>query len=365
MAAAVWTLGACSEESLNPQADLKSGATRWHFSNAWGFGSPGVDSAAAYFPGFGHEVWALRKADGALRWKVVLPVARPNHFGQGLVVGKDHVIVGDEDVFSLDPATGHVLWRFTPSDGRNPGLFLPTLADGIVYCGSSSGHVYALSESTGQLIWQTKVVSRDSVSIYSPVVSGDALGIAFTDFVLSDNNEPLGGVAVLDRPTGAVRWVQYLPPTLSPDAPTAATGAAIAGGVIAAESRDGPVHAFDVATGIHRWSAPGLLDRDMRPIVTDGTMLVVGSNAKRLVALDPADGRQVWQLSTPLGSTGSLRLTDGELVFLYAGGQVMSVDPRTGNVRWSRDDVRGTYPPAIDDESIFVGGSAGLWALAR
>ena len=362
----VWVFGACGREALDPAEALEPGATQWHFTGAWGFGSPGFDSTTVYFPGFQHEVWALNKADGTLKWKVVLPVARPNHFGQGLVMGKNEVIVGDEDVFSLDPASGEIQWRFTPSSGRNPGLFLPSVADGVVYCGSSSGHVYALSAISGQLIWQTKLLPRDTVSVYNPVVVGDIIGVAFADFVLSDNDEPLGGVAVLDRTSGAIRWLEYMPPTRTPDAPTAATGAAIAGSVIVAESRDGPVHAFDLATGTHRWAASGFFDRDIRPIVTDGTRIVVGSSsAKRLIALDPADGREIWKLDTPLGGAGALRLADGELIFVYAGGQIMSVDPRNGRARWSRDDVFGTYPPAIDHESIFVGGAEGLWALAR
>ncbi len=197
-------------------------------------------------------------------------------------------------------------------------------------------------------------------------MNGDIVGVAFADFVLSDNDEPLGGVAILDRASGAIRWLAYIPPTLTPDAPTAATGAAIAGDVIVAESRDGPVHAFDLETGNPRWTAPGFVDRDIRPIVTDGMLLIVGSSSvKRLVALNPADGREVWRLDTPLGGAGALRLADGELIFLYAGGQIMSIDPKTGAVRWSRDDVRGTYPPALDSESVFVGGAEGLWALAR
>ena len=203
------------------------------------------------------------------------------------------------------------------------------------------------------------------MSVFHPVVTGSTVFIGFTDFVLSDNDEPLGGVAALEIGTGAVKWVRYIPPTESLTAPTATLEPVLAGDAVVAGSRDGPVHAFDRESGSLLWSAPGIVSRDIRPLAESGGLVFVGSTAKRLLALDPQDGSKIWELNTPLGSTGWLRATERDLIFVYAGGQVVSIDPSLGRVRWTRDDPLASFPPILDDDVLYVSGAGGLVALVR
>jgi polyvinyl alcohol dehydrogenase (cytochrome) len=53
---------------------------------------------------------------------------------------------------ALDPATGAILWQTPdPSGGTDPGAV--SSADGVVYAASMTGHMYALSGATGQVLW--------------------------------------------------------------------------------------------------------------------------------------------------------------------------------------------------------------------
>jgi polyvinyl alcohol dehydrogenase (cytochrome) len=53
---------------------------------------------------------------------------------------------------ALDPATGAILWQTPdPSSGTDIGAL--SSADGVVYAGSTTHHMYALSGATGQVLW--------------------------------------------------------------------------------------------------------------------------------------------------------------------------------------------------------------------
>ena len=82
------------------------------------------------------------------------------------------VYVGSDDnnVYSLDAASGEMNWSFETGDVIRS---TPTVVDGAVYVGSNDNHVYALDAASGEMLW--KYDTGDSVQ-YSPVVSdGDGL----------------------------------------------------------------------------------------------------------------------------------------------------------------------------------------------
>lgn len=78
----------------------------------------------------------------------------------------------------------------------------PVIADGVVYAADFAGTVYAVKESSGQVLWQTKLTVNDgngapirTESIYtSPTITKDTLYIA------SDN------LYAINRQTGAIMW---------------------------------------------------------------------------------------------------------------------------------------------------------------
>jgi polyvinyl alcohol dehydrogenase (cytochrome) len=53
---------------------------------------------------------------------------------------------------ALDPVTGDIVWQTPdPSGGIDVGQV--SAADGVVYAGSSTGHMYALNGATGHILW--------------------------------------------------------------------------------------------------------------------------------------------------------------------------------------------------------------------
>lgn len=69
---------------------------------------------------------------------------------------------------ALDPQTGKILWQTPdPSFGVDAGAV--TVADGVVYAGSSSGGMYALDAATGRILWHYQA---EGTSIAAPAVVG-------------------------------------------------------------------------------------------------------------------------------------------------------------------------------------------------
>jgi polyvinyl alcohol dehydrogenase (cytochrome) len=53
---------------------------------------------------------------------------------------------------ALDPVTGRVIWQ-TPDPNRGVDVGAVSAADGVMYAGSSSGHMYAMNAATGSILW--------------------------------------------------------------------------------------------------------------------------------------------------------------------------------------------------------------------
>lgn len=84
-----------------------------------------------YFLGRDHQLTAVYKDSGRVRWSIALSVQRVQTVGFGgrLVDGK--LIVGDQDIFAVDSRDGTILWRFAPPkrrrhrSGRSSGVGEP------------------------------------------------------------------------------------------------------------------------------------------------------------------------------------------------------------------------------------------------
>jgi outer membrane protein assembly factor BamB len=114
-----------------------------------------------------------------------------------------------DTVFSLDVATGKIVWKHSYPCNEKVGIkdydgpfATPTVADGVVYTLSRKGDLFALVAKDGKVIWARNIVKEDGVSppgfgglAGSPLVLGEKLIV---------NGSP-GGMA-LDRKTGKTLW---------------------------------------------------------------------------------------------------------------------------------------------------------------
>ena len=114
----------------------------------------------------------------------------------------------DGHLYAVDAATGKLLWRYETGGG---GYSSPTVADGVVYVGSSSidGHPYALDAATGKLLWRYEAGGR----VYSsPTVADGVVYVGSDDGHLYALDAATGetALAVLDWLLGGVahgsRW---------------------------------------------------------------------------------------------------------------------------------------------------------------
>ncbi len=155
----------------------------------------------------------------------------------------------------------------------------------------------------------------------------------------------------------------------------------VADGVLYATASWSVVHALDAATGRKLWSYDPEVPRSHarsiccgvvnRGAALYGDKLYFGSLDGRLIALDRASGRRVWQVQTtdpaqPYSITGAPRAIEGRIVIGNAGadfgvrGYVSAYDAETGALLWRTHTVPGN--PAEGFESDAMRLAAATWS---
>lgn len=190
--------------------------------------SNGVDEGHVHIPSpFAPSFVAINLKTGELAWDSVLPGDKILH-GQwsnpayGEAGGRAQVIFpgGDGWVYSLDPLTGDLIWKFdcNPKDSvwelggrgsRNNIVATPVFADGVVYIavgqdpehGEGEGHLYALDASLQGDITETGALWHVGYKDYNRTVSTVAIqdGLLYTA-------DLSGFVYCLDAKTGKHHW---------------------------------------------------------------------------------------------------------------------------------------------------------------
>jgi outer membrane protein assembly factor BamB len=279
---------------------------------------------------------------------------------------------------------GRVAWRF---ETRGPVRSTPALAGGVLYFGSSDGHLYAVRATDGEPLW-TFEASAPVAS--SPAVTDRAVIFADRANVFYALDRRDGGL-LWSRETGPDRplsWGRegwdYLSasPVLLSDGNLAAGDLADGdladgelgdGGLALIGSGDGTLYALDAESGEERWRFE--TERRIRstPAVADGVAYFGGGDGV-FYALDVGSGETRWTFETTgvgLNSAdfgfdrtqiqGSAAIADGTVYFGSRDGSLYALDAATGELRWHREDgtawVVGT--PALHEGTLFNGRSSG------
>ncbi len=289
-------------------------------------------------------------------------------------------------------------WFFPTGDAVTA---TPTVVDGTVYAGSWDDFFYAVDLQTGKLRWKVRLASQNAITPYPGQQPRDATsdgGLVTSSawFEPAAGSRPAlvifsGGYTLyaLKAATGAVYWEHDYPGVPGPpnpdndstrifSSPVVADGRVLfgvdedgqqhsAGYVVAASLDTGePVWEFQTDVG-----AEGhVLDDSCGSVWSSGTVLpdlglvVFGTAdcdfsgsaayADSVMALRIADGTLVWKYH-PLGhapacdddfgaSANAGLSADGKTTFLGEGsknGTYYSLDPATGQLRWSTNVVFG------------------------
>jgi outer membrane protein assembly factor BamB len=282
-------VGSCN--GLVHGVDEATGAPRWRYDATRDGGRPefhgaplvagdvvllASDDRAA--GGVGH-VYAVEASSGSVRWKT--------RIGRGSMAdlvrqdGRVYAVTLDDVLVAMDLASGKEEWSFRAGPPLDPSFLslqnAPAVVGDRVYFGGADGVLYALSASSGALLWKSAVGSR----ILTPVVAvADELCFGTRDgrlLLASSSNGALGA----EIQTGQV-----------PFGPLALTGDSLL--VYGAEGDSGVLNAFDASLAARRWSrrAPRGWSSS-RPLSWRGAILA-GDETGELVALAVGDGSVLW-----------------------------------------------------------------------
>ncbi|MBN2585882.1 MAG: PQQ-binding-like beta-propeller repeat protein [Candidatus Fermentibacteraceae bacterium] len=247
--------------------DASSGALKWSFSTVCGIcGEPAVDSTTVYFGGQDGYVYALDRATGSRKWSAGLGyhvfcdtgimcdslILSGNSAGKvcalrrgtgepvwdrelgGIVLGPAIVdtvaaFTSENGVTAVVDRSGELLWSRSSSTQASS----PSADSSAVYVGFSGGMVRKFDIRTGDLLWETDIVSSSGRCLLArPVITGGRVLVGTND----------GSLVCLDRGGGEVLWRQQfdnwlqLPP-------------AVGQGLIYLACDDQRLHIIDLETG--------------------------------------------------------------------------------------------------------------------
>lgn len=300
--------------------------------------SPVVGDGIVYVAATDGRVHALRAADGEPVWTWT----GPHPFYGDALVTADALYLLDErsHLVALARADGQLLWRLdlhendspdTAPSSRNPTFNHRTAAPvidarGILYVGSTDSHLYAINAESGRIVWRHPTPAP----IYAPVaLQGDNLVAACFD----------GTLFSLHRRNRRERFRTTLSGPLV-SAPVLVRDRLVIG------SRDYFLHGLDAANATARWRNTYWFSWvESTPRVADGVLYIGGSDFRRVSALDPRDGRQLWSTDV-LGLSWGSPVVTADTVFAGTAGQdlpgtvithrggIVALDRQTGAIRW-------------------------------
>jgi len=257
-----------------------------------------------------------------------------------------------------------VRWAFTAA---GPIVASPVVADGVVYVGSLSGHLYAVDTATGREKWNFKSSM--------PIASSVAVANGVVYFVSS-----AGSLVALDAAAGQPKWVYaveherrfearnlhgYRPAAQTiPDAWDVYTSSpAVANGIVYFGSGDGNVYAVDASSGLLQWKFATGDVVHASPAVASGTVYV-GSFDGNLYALDAVSGQQKWvfkggqdpAIHNQVGFQSSPTVVDGTVYVGCRDAHVYAIDAASGRKKWdyptSKSWVNST--PVVRDGLVYA-----------
>jgi outer membrane protein assembly factor BamB len=337
---------------------------RWHLATP-GWGEPAVDADAAYFLTRAHEVVALDRTSGTLRWRTSTDGDGEVPVGSVVRLGGSRVITGDGAIVAFDRATGRRSWTYRPPDGDSPGVFLGATTPDLVLAGSVAGRLYAVDLDSGRLRWRRDVATGERRAVFAPVHTGAAVVATYTTF-----DGPLtGGVVAFDL-RGRRMWTRKLGTGVGAAGPPVVLGRSIA-----VAMTDGRVAVLDAATGRRRWTIDAAASRasgprprrDIRALAASGGVLAISSLAGDVRAYDVRTRRQRWRYAGGPADAVVLRMAaDASHVYLpYSDGTLLALGLCDGLEAWraSGDDDSYDWPPSSDGNRVFAARSRSVAAL--
>lgn len=245
------------------------------------------------------------------------------------------------------PSVGLVeAWKADTGESR-AYLFSPQAAgDDLAAAGGS--RVVRVAIPTGTTVW------RSDTGVKLSAGAGEGQGL-----VLAGGSK--GELLALDWVTGQLRWKVALSSEV--------TGRLlVVSDTVIARTGDGRIHGLAIADGGRKWlytrNLPALSLRGSGGMVAQDDVLYAGFPGGKLVALNAANGAQLWEatVALPRGATELERVADvmgnpavdGRQACAVAyQGRVACFDRRNGELLWARD-TSSNSGLAMDERNVYV-----------
>lgn len=143
-----------------------------------------------------------------------------------------------------------------------------------------------------------------------------------------------------------------------------ALGLALDRGVLYTAARDGKVVALDPATGREKWSQDTKADLAAGPGV-GANVLAVGTSDGKVIALDVASGKVLWKVAVSSEVLAAPLVTADRVVVRAVDGRVHALDALTGKSQWTGEEpvpklsLRGTAAPMLVKDNVIAGFDSG------
>lgn len=224
------------------------------------------------------------------------------------------------------------LWRVNVGNGQGDeyNTLMPAIAGPTIFAAANNGTVMALERESGRRLWRTRL---DDVVVTGGVGAGGG-----RLFVGTENSR----VIALDPENGEVLWESQVASEVlaSPRANRQ---------VVVVQSVDGTLTALDAETGEQRWlyesEVPALsLRGSSSPLILEDFVIAAFANGTVVsVALDNGTLRWEQRVAVPTGRSeidrlvdidGELLVANGVLFVPSYQGNLVALDPITGQTRW-------------------------------
>ncbi len=301
------------------------------------------------------KVTALSLSDGNRVWSTNTSPdgSESETLGGGVAVSGSKVIVTTSfgDVIALDAKTGKELWKQSP---QTPFRIAPTVTGSTVIAVNVANEAMALDLDNGNVKW-THVGLPEATGLLGggvPAISGNKVVIPYST----------GEVYTLDITTGQLLWVEALNPATAFDPLSSISHIrarpVISHGKVYAISHGGRMAAFDMDSGSRQWQKD--VGGVRTPAIYGGYIFMI-SNENDLVCLESATGKIIWAKAFP-AVPGEERvvwagpvLAGGKLILTNTKGEIVFFNPTDGSES-SKINVGDPLPlsPIVVDGKLIV-----------